>query len=57
MKKKLLYLDIEGIENSLFNGGDVGVEDTKLQILKCSYGLDELAWPSSRQDLDHDIKP
>lgn len=50
------YLDIEGIENSLFNGGDVGVKNIELQIFKCSYGFKKLARSPPREDLYHCIK-
>lgn len=50
--KVLMYLDIERIKNSLLNGSDVGVENIEMQILKGSNGLNELAMPSARKDLN-----
>ncbi|GER50064.1 beta-galactosidase 3 [Striga asiatica] len=48
--------DVPGIENSLFNGSNVGVKNSELQILKCSYGLNKLSRPSSRQNLNQSIE-
>lgn len=49
------YLDVEGVEDGLLDGGDVGVEDGHVHLLQHGDGLDQLLRPAARQDLDHRV--
>lgn len=50
------YLDVEGVEDGLLDGGDVGVQDGHLHVLQRGDGLDQLPWPAPGQDLDHGVR-
>lgn len=51
-----MYLDVEGVEDGLLDGGDVGVQDGHLHVLQRSDGLDQLPGPAPGQDLDHGVR-
>lgn len=51
-----MYLDVEGVEDGLLDGGDVGVQDGQLHVLQRGDGLDQLPWPAPGQDLDHGVR-
>ncbi|BAS95576.1 Os05g0586350, partial [Oryza sativa Japonica Group] len=48
-------LDVEGVEDGLIDGGDVGVQDGHVHLLQCRHRLDQLPRPPPRQDLDHGV--
>ena len=51
-----MYLDVEGVEDGLLDGGNVGVQDGHLHVLQRGDGLDQLPGPSPGQDLDHGVR-